>query len=161
MRVSRSSLAAILVVAASLFVARPLVAGPYNPPGITPAYTLIPQSGCCEQRIQRVERMLETIAKKVGVEIDPVIIPIAVQNTRLITRADGVTVLDESCIWPESSILLDMIKQSEPKDDTAAQLKELEIRRAEVLGQMLKAFDELRSTDAKIEQIKQRMSAPK
>jgi hypothetical protein len=161
MRVSRSSLAAILVVAASLFVARPLAAGPYYPPGITPAYTLIPQSGCCEQRIQRIERMLETIAKKVGVEIDLVIIPIAVQNTRLITRTDRVTVLDESCIWPESSILLDMIKQSEPKDDTAAQLKELETRRAEVLGQMLKAFDELRSTDAKIEQIKQRMSAPK
>jgi hypothetical protein len=106
--------------------------------------------------------MLEKIAKKVGVEIEPIIGTIAVQSTRLITRADGVTVLDESCIWPESStIALDMIKQMEPKDDTAVQLKELETRRAEVLAQMLKAFDELRATGAKIDRIKQRMSAPK
>ena len=159
MKARQSSLAAILVVAASLLVA-PLAAGPYVPPGITPAYTLIPQSGCCEQRIERIERMLEKIANKVGVELEPVISPLAVQNTRLITRPDGVTVLDESCISPDSSaIVLDIIKRPEPKDDIKAELEGLEKRRIESLGQMLKAFDELRATDTKIEQMKQRTTA--
>jgi hypothetical protein len=154
----RLFLAVVATLASCQFTSRTLAAGPYQAPGITTAYTLNPQSGICEERIQRIERTLEKIAKKVGVEMAPPIVTL--QPTRLVTRADGVTVLDESCLADSSIAVLDMIKQSEPKDDTAEKLKELETRRAELLSQMLKAFDELRATDAKIEQIKQRTTAP-
>jgi hypothetical protein len=154
----RVFLAVFATVVTSQFTSHTLAAGPYQAPGITTAYTLIPQSGWCEERIQRIERTLERIAKKVGVEAESAIGML--QPTRLVTRADGVTVLDESCLADSSIAVLDMIRQSQPKDETSAQLKELESRRAELLSQMLKAFDELRATDAKIEQLKQRTTAP-
>ena len=145
----------ILTVAACLLASGPLAAGPYHVPGITSAYTLVPQSGICEQRIQRIERTLEQIAKKVGVEVEPPIVTI--HSTRLITRADGVTVLDESCLPDSSTAVLDIIKRSEPVERAAAaELETLEKRRIELLGQVLKAFEELRATDAKIERIKER-----
>jgi hypothetical protein len=159
MKSTRVALYAILTVGTCLCASQ-LAAGPYVPPGFTSAsYTLSPQGGICEERIQRIERTLEKIAKKVGVELEPRIVTL--QNTRLVTGADGVTVLDESCLWPDpSSAVLDLIKRAEPAQDvTANELEQLEKRRTELLGQMLKAFDELRAADAKIEQIKQRSSA--
>ncbi len=145
----------ILTVAACLLAEIPAVAGPYQPPGIAPAnYTLIPEPSICEERIQRLERTLEKIAKKVGVEVEPRIVTL--QSTRLITLADGVTVLDEPCLPDSSTAVLDIIKRSEPAERAAApELETLEKRRIELLGQMLKAFDELRSTESKIERIKQ------
>jgi predicted RecB family endonuclease len=155
----RLLLPTIAAVAACLLTSRPLAAGPYHVPGITSAYTLVPQSGICEQRIQRIERTLEQIAKKVGVEVEPPIVTI--HSTRLITRVDGVTVLDESCLPDSSTAVLDIIKQSEPAERAAAaELETLEKRRIELLGQMLNAFEELRATDAKIERIKERTLTP-
>ena len=138
----------ILTVAACLLTSRPLAAGPYHVPGITSAYTLVPQSGICEQRIQRIERTLEQIAKKVGVEVEPPIVTL--HSTRLITRADGVTVLDESCLPDSSTTVLDIISGVQCSRPTLPQRSwKRSNSRIELLGQMLKAFDELRRRKAR------------
>ena len=132
----------ILTVAACLLTSRPLAAGPYHVPGITSAYTLVPQSGICEQRIQRIERTLEQIAKKVGVEVEPPIVTL--HSTRLITRADGVTVLDESCLPDSSTTVLTSSMQRAGRTRCPQRSWKRSKSAALLLGQMLKAFDELR-----------------
>lgn len=152
---------AIVAISMCLITFQSAIAWPIQVAGNESPSYVTPPSRPCDPRISRIERMLEKIAKKVGVELEPVHTGNELHNTRLITRADGVTVLDESCLWPDpSAAVMELIKRAEPAQDvTANEPEQLEKRRIELLGQVLKAFDELRAADAKIEQIKQRSSA--
>ena len=151
---------AIVTVSMCLITSRSAIAWPIQvADNESPGY-VTPPTRPCDPRISRIERMLEKIAKKVGVELEPVHTGIELHNTRLITRADGVTVLDESCLWPDpSSAVLELIKRAEAcRKLPQTSLSNLKSVESSCWGRCSKRSTSC-AADAKIEQIKQRSCA--